>query len=238
MLKGDFKMKWEFEEDFIVCKFYLSHVDSWKEHIGEVLAELYTEGFTRDKNKVQMRISNYEYLHIGHGLCHPAKQSRRILDGILKAQLTSAQLQSYLNHNYSLNVNGSAIDLTTPADEKSDFIYTEPLDRSFQEVLFDFIKQSGMKDPEVYKASQIGRDTFSLICSGKRSASKRTVRQLCFGLKLSYEEAVMLMESAGYAFSKNNLTDMIVSYYLKNKEYDIFEANATLYENKAELLFS
>ena len=87
-------MKWEFEEDFIVCKFYLSHVDSWKQHIDEVLAELNIRGFTRDKNKVQMRISNFEYLHTGHGLCHPAKQSRRILDGILKAQLTSTQLQT------------------------------------------------------------------------------------------------------------------------------------------------
>lgn len=238
MLKGDFKMKWEFEEDFIVCKFYLSHVNSWKEHIDEVLAELNTEGFTRDKNKVQMRISNYEYLHIGHGLCHPAKQSRRILNGILKAQLTSAQLQSYLNQNYSQNVNGNAIDLTNPADEKSDFIYTEPLGPSFQEVLFDFIDRRGMKDSDVYNSCLVGRDTFSLIRNGKRNVSKKTVRQLCFGLKLTYEEAIMLMESAGYAFSNNNLTDVIVSYYLKNKEYDIFEANATLYENKAELLFS
>lgn len=48
----------------------------------------------------------------------------------------------------------------------------------------------------------------------------------------------MLMESAGYAFSNNNITDVIVAYYLKNKIYDIFDANATLYENQAELLFA
>ena len=232
------RKSWPFEEDFIVAKFYLSHVDSWKEHIDELLEELKQAGFEREKKKVETRISNYRYVHTGQGLPHVAKQSYRIYDGIIKAKVTAAQLQSYLTQNYSLNVYGNSIDLTTPADEKSDFIYTEPLGHSFQDVLFDFIKQRGMKDPEVYKASQIGRDTFSLICSGKRSASKRTVRQLCFGLKLSYEEAVILMESAGYAFSKNNLTDMIVSYYLKNKEYDIFEANATLYENEAELLFS
>ena len=230
--------RWPFEVDFFVAKFNLSHVVSWKEHIDELLEELKQAGFEREKKKVETRISNYRYVHTGRGLAHIAKQSYRIYDGIIKAKVSAVQLQSYLNQNYSLNVYGNAIDLTNPADEKSDFIYTEPLGPSFQEVLFDFIDRRGMKDSDVYNDSQVGRDTFSLIRNGKRNVSKKTVRQLCFGLKLTYEEAVVLMESAGYAFSNNNLTDVIVSFYLKNKKYDIFEANATLYENEAELLFS
>ena len=62
--------------------------------------------------------------------------------------------------------------------------------------------------------------------------------QLCFGLKLTYDEAVVLMASAGYAFSDCILTDIIIAYYLKNKNYDIFDVNATLFENNADLLFS
>ena len=231
---------WSFEEDFIVGKYFLSHIETWKEHLDELMRELKEAGYgSRDIGSVRMRIQNYEYIHTGkHGLSGATKQSRRIYKGIMSTRIHAECLQVYIAENYSPNVYNNANDLTNLADDKSNFIYTEPLGPSFQEVLFDFIDRRGMKDSDVYNSCLVGRDTFSLIRNGKRNVSKKTVRQLCFGLRLSYEEAVVLMESAGYAFSNNNLTDVIVSFYLKNKEYDIFEANATLYENKAELLFS
>ena len=52
------RKSWPFEEDFIVAKFYLSHVDSWKEHIDELLEELKQAGFEREKKKVETRNSN------------------------------------------------------------------------------------------------------------------------------------------------------------------------------------
>ena len=61
--------------------------------------------------------------------------------------------------------------------------------------------------------------------------------QFCFGLKLKYDEAVVLMASAGYAFAPSNLTDVIVEYYLKKEIYDIFEVNISLYDSGADLLF-
>ena len=45
------------------------------------------------------------------------------------------------------------------------------------------------------------------------------------------------MSSAGYAFARNNLTDVIAEYYLKQEYYDIFEVNASMYESGADLLF-
>ena len=33
-------MKWSFEEDFIACKYYLSHVDTWRDHIDKLMNEL------------------------------------------------------------------------------------------------------------------------------------------------------------------------------------------------------
>ena len=33
-------MKWAFIEDYIVCKFYLSNVESWREQIDEVMMNL------------------------------------------------------------------------------------------------------------------------------------------------------------------------------------------------------
>ena len=128
--------------------------------------------------------------------------------------------------------------LTGTSQESSSFVPIEPVGPSFQKVLFDFIDASGMKDSEVYNSCFVGRDTFSHIRKGDRGVSKKTIKQLCFGLKLSYDDAVILMESAGFAFSNNSVADLVVVYFLKNKIYDIFAANAELYERNEELLFA
>ncbi len=238
-------MKWSFEEDYIVCKFYLSHIDSFMEHIDELMEELASAGFgARKRASAVMRIHNFVYLHTGEGLSNFARQSKTVYETLInrsKNNTVYTNLQLYISKNYVCDE-----DLNSDYDERftngkkntTDFIYTEPLGPTFQEVLFNLIDERNMKDSEVYNACFVGRDTFSHIRKGDKGVSKRTVRQLCFGLKLNYEEAVSLMESAGYAFSKNNLTDVIVAYYLQNNIYDIFDANATLYENQAELLFS
>lgn len=233
-------MNWRFEEDYIVCKFYLQHVDSWKTYIDELMIELRHNDFgNRDKGSVRMRIQNYEALHAAGRLSNAANQSKNIYNALmLKSENPNLYnaLQTYINENYICNDTKESIFTTSPANTHS-FIPLEPLGPSFQEVLFEMIDSRNMKDSEVYNRAFIRRDTFSLIRSGKRGASKKTIKQLCFGLKLSYVEAVRLMESAGYAFSNNDLSDVIVAYFLKNKIFDIFAANIELYEHQAELLF-
>lgn len=241
-------MKWTFEEDYIVCNFYLSHIDSWYQNIDDVMMELKQKGFgSREESSVIMRIQNFAYLHTGKGLSRAAKQSRNVYDMFIKRAQNTRQynnLKSYIREHYirtdkdEKEITSVVKDFTDNSQNTHDFIYTKPLGPSFQDVLFDFIDERGMKDSEVYNACFVGRDTFSHIRKGDKGVSKRTIRQLCFGLKLTYDEAVMLMESAGYAFSNNNITDVIVAYYLKNNIYDIFDVNATLYENQAELLFA
>ena len=44
---------WTFEEDYIVCKFYLEHTQSWKEDIESLMALLRENDFlSRDKGSV------------------------------------------------------------------------------------------------------------------------------------------------------------------------------------------
>ena len=43
------------------------------------------------------------------------------------------------------------------------------------------------------------------------------------------------MESAGYAFRKNDLTEVIVVICLKHGIHDMDEVNCTLYENGLEI---
>lgn len=240
-------MKWSHEEDYIICSFYLSHLDNWNQHIDELMALLKQAGYgNRKRSSVTMRVHNYEYLHTGKGLSNCARQSKAVYKGFISRTtkpMVYHSLQAYIKESYSEADFGPKpnvfvkTDVTGP-ESKFKFIYTEPLGPTFQDVLFDFIDKRGMKDSEVYNACLVGRDTFSHIRKGDKGVSKRTVKQLCFGLKLTYDEAVVLMASAGYAFSSSNLSDVIVAYYLKNCIYDIDDANITLYENNAEMLFT
>ncbi|MBQ2908898.1 MAG: hypothetical protein IJA76_04225 [Clostridia bacterium] len=78
--------KWAFEEDYLVCKFYIDHEDNWKEKLDYLMELLWEHGFRdRDKASTRMRIQNYVYLHEGdRGLSNVAKQSREIYETVRK----------------------------------------------------------------------------------------------------------------------------------------------------------
>lgn len=234
-------MKWAFEEDFIVCDFYLSHITDWKDRMNEVMSELQNAGFgARPENSVRMRIHNYKYLHTEKGLSHVAKQTRKIYNVFARRMGNPTfyiKLKVFIESNFIPHP-GNSNPFAGTSQNASAYVPIEPLGPSFQDTLFRFIDQRGMKDSEVYNSCFVGRDTFSHIRKGDRGVSKKTIKQLCFGLKLSYEDAVILMESAGYAFSNNSVADLVVVYFLKNEIYDIFAANAELYERNEELLFA
>lgn len=42
-------MKWSHEEDYIVCSFYLSHPNNWKQHIDELMALLKQAGYGTER---------------------------------------------------------------------------------------------------------------------------------------------------------------------------------------------
>ena len=235
-------MKWSFEEDFIACKYYLSHVDTWRDHIDKLMYELDKAGFgNRKRGSVIMRLQNIEHLHTGNGLSNSAKQTQRIYTAfsqVLKNSTFQSGIQSFIKNNFDAGAISIDDALVSTPNNTTSYLPIGTVGPSFQKVLFSFIDASGMKDSEVYNSCFVGRDTFSHIRKGDRGVSKKTIKQLCFGLKLSYDDAVILMESAGYAFSNNSISDLVVVYFLKNRIYDIFAANAELYERNEELLFA
>jgi len=80
-----------------------------------------------------------------------------------------------------------------------------------------------------YKHAGISRQVYSkIISSPETRASKRTVMQLCIGLRLSYQEAVDFMAAAGYGFAKSSYEDMTFAWCLENGVYSIFDVNELL----------
>ena len=222
---------WSFEEDYIVCKFYLEHTQSWKENFEHLMALLRDHDFSnRDKGSVRMRVQNYESLHSGKGLSNVAKQSRDIYSAMLKRINNPEEHRVLRNRLNSAEVESL---IKTPVNMNCYLHVKAPSGDDFYKVFWKFFRASGLTDPEVYNSCNMGRDTFWRIANNKNDGiNKKTAVQLCFGLKLSYEDSLILLDAVGYTLSKGIVFDHVIATYLQCKNYDVHDVNLTLEEEK------
>ena len=104
------------------------------------------------------------------------------------------------------------------------------LDAGFSETLLMLIDKSGKTDPEIYKKANVDRRLFSKIRNNKNySPSKTTAIAFAFALELNLDETEDFIARAGYALSHSSKFDIIVEYFLLNKNYDVFKLNEVLF---------
>ncbi|MBQ5587614.1 MAG: macro domain-containing protein [Selenomonadales bacterium] len=115
----------------------------------------------------------------------------------------------------------------------------EELEDSFAETLFRYIDARGLTDPEVYKRANLDRKLFSKIRKNRSyQPSKTTALALAIALKLSLDETKDFIAKAGYALTHSSKADLIVEYFITQKEYDVFKLNEVLFEFGEPLLGS
>lgn len=109
------------------------------------------------------------------------------------------------------------------------------LDESFSDTLLKIIDSKKLKDSEVYFKANMDRNLFSKIRNGSHS-KKTTAISLCIALELSYDETNDLLVKAGYILNNSEKFDVIISYFLKKKNYNIYQINeALLYYDQPQL---
>ena len=102
-------------------------------------------------------------------------------------------------------------------------------DKTFSELLVQFIRERGYRDPYVYKRAQIDKRLFSKIVSNPYyRPSKDTVIAFALALNCSLEEADKLLESAGFLLSRSSRRDMLIKWSFVHKLYDLTAVNEIL----------
>lgn len=112
----------------------------------------------------------------------------------------------------------------------------------FAAFVMKLIRDRDLSEVEVYTKARLDKRQFAKIRKGAcptkdtYTPSKETALALALALELSLDETGTLLKKAGLALSDAIKADVIVSYFLENRRYNVDEANEVLYANGCTLL--
>jgi hypothetical protein len=242
---GCYSMKrWSFREDYIVGKFCENHKYMFieRELLDELVEALAEAGFSfRSPRAVQQRTRYYLSLALRQDVLYIPKQVRELYRVLTSEEYNSdhrEKLAAYIvNKNRHTGLDdvqdvafGTATDLTHMVHKAKG--------RRFVDVLENLIEESCIR-PKTRMYSDVGmkQDTFSTIRRGKYSTiSRENVFRICFGLRLNYDNATMLMRSCGIIFREELVLDTVVEYHLKKGPTRRDELDRKLFQYDCELI--
>ena len=111
------------------------------------------------------------------------------------------------------------------------------MDAGFTETLLTLIDRTGKKDSEIYKKANLSKQHFSKIRNDPDYKPKKpTAIALALALELDLEQTNELIGRAGFVLSSSSKFDLIIRYFIENKNYNVIEINLALYEFDQPLL--
>lgn len=115
--------------------------------------------------------------------------------------------------------------------------FLKQADAGFTETLLKLIDKTGKKDSEIYKKANLSKQHFSKIRNNPDyKPTKQTAIALVLALELDLEATKDLISRAGYALSNSSKFDLIIRYFIEQKNYNVVEINIALYEFDQSLL--
>ncbi len=110
-------------------------------------------------------------------------------------------------------------------------------EETFNQMMFRFIQEKGMTNPEVYQKAGVSKKLFSKIKNDvDYHPSKKTVFALALGLELNIDQTRDFLLRAGYAINPSDKFDLVMQYFIERQFYNVIDIEIALYEHNLPLL--
>ena len=117
--------------------------------------------------------------------------------------------------------------------------YISALDEGFREMLLRKIDEKRMTDAECYRKANIDRKLFNKIKNqADYRPGKTTVLALAIALELPLWEIREMLEKAGFSLTHSSKADLIVEFFIRQGNYNIYAINEALFSFDQKLLGS
>jgi hypothetical protein len=111
----------------------------------------------------------------------------------------------------------------------SSFIEKQRNADTFSVLLNKLREERNLTERDLYKKAWIDKRLSSKIMNTRHyHPSKNTVMAFGLALELEQDEFTQLLESAGYAFSRSSIPDLVVLFCVQDRIYDLHDVNALL----------
>lgn len=110
---------------------------------------------------------------------------------------------------------------------------------TFARHLSIWLERRQIRDSTLYKSIAMSKQTFNKIINGKTERpNQKTVMLLAIGLQLNIDETLDFMGVVGYTFSTSSKFDLIVRYFIEEKNYQLSHIESTLFEFTGDTLIN
>lgn len=106
--------------------------------------------------------------------------------------------------------------------------YLETAEDPFCQYLQQLINKKGYKNSEVYKKANLTKQYFSKVMNAQVNPTKEKLLSIAIALKLNMDETKDMLMMAGYAMSPCNKVDLVVAYFIRSRNYNMFDIEIAL----------
>ena len=100
---------------------------------------------------------------------------------------------------------------------------------TFSDIILAYLKDSGKDESAICDKCMLDKGFFSKLKNDKSyHPGKGEAVLLAFAFKLNFEEAKALLRSADHAFSNSSESDLVIRFFIEEKEYNVGHLNYVL----------